>query len=157
MTMTVKDIDKGYRKLQAEFAKLAGTGGKHVSMGILGAETNTEGTPLLLIALVHEFGSPAMGIPQRSWLRSSALKNGAKWMELARKVLGKAADGKVELQVALGLVGEKMLADTKAGIRAGIAPALQPATIARKGSSKPLIDTGQFINSIAYKVADNEG
>jgi hypothetical protein len=40
----------------------------------------------------------------------------------------------------------------KQRIANGIAPPNSPYTIARKGSSKPLIDTGQLRNSITYQV-----
>ncbi len=37
-------------------------------------------------------------------------------------------------------------------IQRGIDPALKDATIAKKGSSTPLIETGQLINSIDFEV-----
>ena len=36
--------------------------------------------------------------------------------------------------------------------QAGIAPPLKPATIARKGSSTPLINTGQLRSAITWRV-----
>jgi hypothetical protein len=37
-------------------------------------------------------------------------------------------------------------------IRDLVSPALAPATVARKGFSKPLIETGHLLNSVAVEV-----
>lgn len=54
----------------------------------------------------------------------------------------------------LGHVGLYVVSLIQEEIRKGIAPENSKYTIARKGSSKPLIDTGQLINSITYKVIE---
>jgi phage gpG-like protein len=40
-------------------------------------------------------------------------------------------------------------------ISIGLSPVLKPVTIARKGSSKPLIDTGELIGQIDHRVSKN--
>jgi hypothetical protein len=47
--------------------------------------------------------------------------------------------------------------DLRAHVRAGLEPPLQPATIRRKGSSTPLIDSGRLLQSFAYEVRSREG
>ncbi|MDF7681191.1 hypothetical protein PT300_11600 [Enterobacteriaceae bacterium ESL0689] len=51
-------------------------------------------------------------------------------------------------------MGEKLAGEVKRKIQSGIAPPLDPKTIARKGSSRPLIDTGNLLQSITYEVRD---
>ena len=92
-------------------------------------------------------------IPQRSFLRSAFDKNQATYIRLLEQEAGRVIDGKTTPRKAVGLVGERHLADVKNGINAGIPPPLAPSTRARKGSSQTLIDTGQLKNSITVKVS----
>ncbi|MEM8168046.1 hypothetical protein Q4R38_18910, partial [Morganella morganii] len=55
---------------------------------------------------------------------------------------------------AFAIVGEKLSGEVKRKIQSGINPELDPKTVARKGSSKPLIDTGNLLQSITYEVRD---
>ncbi|MEY0908199.1 hypothetical protein AB7180_15570, partial [Providencia rettgeri] len=52
------------------------------------------------------------------------------------------------------IVGEKLAGEVKRKIQAGINPPLDPKTVKRKKSSKPLIDTGNLLQSITYEVRD---
>lgn len=119
----------------------------------------------VMIATVHEFGSPKMKIPERSWLRATADRKRSEWLDLMAKVLGKVVDGHaggghgggghgLSVMSALEIVGLRASSDVKAGILrgSGIPPPLKASTIARKGSSRPLVDTGQLVNSISYQV-----
>ena len=67
----------------------------------------------------------------------------------------------MDVRRALGILGAKAQADIQARIRAGIAPPLAASTLRRKlaltrkgakGEPKPLIDTGQLVASITYRV-----
>ena len=57
----------------------------------------------------------------------------------------------------LNTLGAKAAADVKNTIRQGIPPPNSPETIRRKGSSRPLIDTGQLINAITWIVERVKG
>ena len=50
------------------------------------------------------------------------------------------------------LLGQKYVGQIQARISAGIPPPLAESTIARKGSSVPLIDTGQLRSAVTYEV-----
>jgi hypothetical protein len=54
--------------------------------------------------------------------------------------------------VALDRLGAKVAALLQNRISAGIDPPNSAATIARKGSSKPLVDTGQLKAAITWRV-----
>jgi hypothetical protein len=91
-------------------------------------------------------------IPSRSFLRSTADENARTYAGAISRGLGRTVDGKTTIEQVLGLVGEKVVADVNRRIRAGLTPDIKAATKRRKGSSKPLIDSGQLVNSITYEV-----
>ena len=51
-------------------------------------------------------------------------------------------------------MGVQIVAWIKETIVAGLEPPNVPATIARKKSSKPLVDHGQLLNSIHFEVVE---
>lgn len=91
-------------------------------------------------------------IPERSFLRSTWDKRVKSYERLLQKQAGLVMDGRATAPQAVGIVGEKVLADVKRTIKRGVPPPLKPATVARKGSTKQLIDTGQMIGSLHVKV-----
>lgn len=104
------------------------------------------------LAMIHEFGSPTHNIPERSFLRKPLINNAEAVANLAKNAIGKFIAGEMSLETALGYVGEEAKGISKEAVTNGISPALKPATIKHKKSSKPLIDTGQLLNSITYEV-----
>lgn len=160
--MTVRDTDRGYKAL---LRALHASPRYAVEVGILpddGAEVVEGGTTLAGYASVNEFGSADGRIPQRSFLRSTLDENRAKYLEimargaqrsLADEVLAQG-DGAVErvLRDELGRLGLRAERDVKRKIRDLRDPPNAPVTIARKGSSNPLIDTGRMRNSIRSRV-----
>ncbi len=104
------------------------------------------------VASFHEFGTD--NIPQRSFIRAPIQDNQADLQNLQSKLLRQVTLGSMSIGEALALIGEDAQADMIAAINAGIEPGLNPATIAAKGSSTPLIDSGQLKQSIRYKVED---
>lgn len=142
----------GLKRLQASAKQLAGK--PRVKVGVLGGGDHGPDLTNAELATIHEFGAPRAGVPERSFLRSTADLKRREWLALLVKVLQAAVDGKTTVQVALELVGQKAVADVVARIRngAGIPPPLKPATIAAKGSTRPLVDTGRLVQSIGYEV-----
>lgn len=156
-------VDKGWDAIKARIGTLKGSGAI-VSIGVQGTEAaaNHQGTHLTVaqLATIHEFGKvihqPRMGrtivIPERSFLR--------KTVDMYRDAIARRQVllsqgfilGKFELTGAMELLGMYVVGLIKQRIANGIAPPNSPWTIARKGSSKPLIDTGQLRNSITHKV-----
>lgn len=114
------------------------------------AQTRAQRLSLLEVAVVHEFG--AGPVPQRSFIRAAIDEKRseieAEMANLARGVVS----GKLDGRAALDLLGAKVAGWCQARIAAGIAPALKPATIRRKGSSTPLVDTGQLRSAITWRV-----
>jgi len=148
MTGSVKINDAVWRKIMKNIVEV-----KHgtVRVGVMGDAGEEKGVSLAEIAACHEFGTST--IPERSFLRSTFFGHGAEGLaKICEKLSKGLIEGKLDEPHALGLLGTWAAAEVKKTIRAGIDPELAEATIAAKGSSLPLVDTGQLINSITYVV-----
>lgn len=163
VTVDVKVIDRGWNGIKQRMESLHGAGAV-VKVGVQGpqAAANHQHSRLTVaqIATVHEFGKtihqPKMNrtivIPERSFLRATI----DQYQEaIARRQVLLTQGyllGKFDLRSSLELLGQYVVGLVKQRIADGINPENRPSTIARKGSSKPLIDTGQLRNSVTYKV-----
>ena len=106
------------------------------------------------LGAIHEFGSPSAGIPERSFLRAPLR---AAQDELAghfREMMPLVAQGEMTMQQALDAIGAKAAAVSQEAIGAGIPPANSDETARRKGSSKPLVDTGALRQAITWVVRE---
>lgn len=127
-----------------------------VRIGIFEGHAGRDGADKLTnveLGIIHEFGSPGGHPPERSFLRSTADHKRKAWMDLMTRALQKVLDGKISVDTALGLVGQRASADVRRAITSGegIPPPLSQVTIDRKGSSRPLVDSSQLVNSITYR------
>lgn len=142
----------------AMLARARSLRGARVKVGVLddatkeGHDGGSVEMSLLEVAAVHEFGAPSAGIPQRSFVRATVDEQRPEIERLQKALAAQVLAGKLDPSAALELLGAKVAAMVQTRIAAGIGPALKPETIARKGSSKPLVDTGQLRSSITWKV-----
>jgi len=144
---------KGLERLQKLAEQLKAR--PEIKVGLLGVGDSRPGELTNVeLGVIHEYGAPRAGIPERSWLRATADLKRREWLALLERALKVALRGKLTVDQALEVVGQKAVADIQARIRrgAGIPPPLQPATIAAKGSTRPLVDTGRFVQGISYQV-----
>lgn len=141
----------GIKGLQARFG--GGGNGLHVRVGLPDGKTEADGTLLTTIGWAHEFGLPERGIPERSFLRSAVHEQAAKYSGLMAQRLRKVANGNGSIEQALSLIGVVATADIQTKIAKGDFVPLKPQTIKRKGSSKPLIDTGNMRQSVTWSLA----
>ena len=128
----------------------------NVKVGITAAVGSRShgGATILDIAGFHEFGT--VNIPARSWLRGWFDENETEAQNRIRKGMQKVIAGEISIETlgyALGLWAQTGI---QARISAGIAPALAAETVAKKGSSTPLIDTNVFRSSITFVVESGE-
>lgn len=153
--MKIRDRDNGYRELMRRLTR-ADLKRKHVAVGVLGQEAAASrgGITNVEVATIHEFGSPDAGIPERSFIRAGVDENRITIAKTQVKVAEAYVRGKIDADQALSLIGERVRGLIQKRISSNIPPALKPATIARKGSSVALIDTGQLRQSITYEVRD---
>lgn len=146
--MSVKDTDRGYREL-VKRAQLSG----QILVGIFAEEGEKEyeaGTSVLDVAFWNEFGTEK--IPARSFLRAWFDENQDKIREAVKRMAEAVLKGRYTARQAKELLAQTFVAQIQRRIAIGIPPPNAPATVTRKGSSTPLIDTGQLRSSITYKV-----
>ena len=127
------------------------------------AGTEKDGMPLARLAYIHEFGATIdhpngakIIIPERSFLRAPLKANLPKYRKAFEWFVSRALDSQITMDQALSQAGLMMVRDCQEAISQGIGPPLARSTIARKGSSKPLIDTGRLRQAITYQVTDDE-
>jgi hypothetical protein len=139
----------------------AGSGGASAGASA-GSGGGPGGIDNVRLAAIHEFGAPKANIPARSFLRATMDENREAYFGMLIKAADAILESRTTIAHVLAIIGERVKADIQARIRAqtGFAP-LQPETIARKrrltragstGPVKALIDTGQLLASITYKV-----
>lgn len=126
---------------------------KAVRRGKGGSIRNTD-QPLAVIAAIHEFGLDDM--PQRSFLRSAYDEN----LPMIDKMIQRVANGAVfglGTNAALNQLGNVVQGMVQRKIVDGPFVPNSSATIKRKKSSKPLIDTGHLRQSIRYVIERKGG
>lgn len=122
-----------------------------VDVGIIDAGKHPSGNfTIAEIGFTHEFGTEK--IPERSFIRSTIKAKKNVIVTLQKKLLKQIMNGSMKVEKALGLVGEVFADEIRKKIVSISSPANAPATIRAKGSSNPLVDTGQLKNSITYEV-----
>ena len=136
------------KRVDAAARGRAVTVGVHSGEG--GAPSATGGGTVADVASIHEFGLG--NVPERSFVRGWADENRQDNERTMRKIGEAVVRGDYGVNEGLERAGLVFAASMQQRIRGGIPPELSPATIARKGSSTPLIDTGQLVSSITHKV-----
>jgi hypothetical protein len=162
----VIDRDRGYKTLQACLAVLKQQN-PSVVVGVLGPKATAvhknsdKGETVAQIAASHELG---IGVPERSFLRRTADENRAAYMTAIKNGLRATLQYNMKARkiwnplksVALRRVALKVEGDVKKRIADGITPPNARSTIRKKGSSKPLIDSGQLRASITSAVRSGD-
>lgn len=141
----------GLKGLQEKMKKL---GELEIRVGVLG-DSEHEGSELTNaeLAAIHEFGAPRANIPERAHIRGTFDAKQSEWQALTAKLLKGVLVDRFTPEQALGILGERAVADMRAFVRAGVPPPLKPATIRRKGSSTPLIDSGRYLQSFGWALS----
>lgn len=91
-------------------------------------------------------------IPERSFLRSGHDKEAKEVMVKASKVIGQVIDGKMSEEQFFDMVGQMLATKIKTYARDLSDPPNHPYTVDQKGSSNPLVDTGNMIEGISFRV-----
>lgn len=141
--------DRKLRKLEKKLSRLTA---KKVKVGIVEDSTHSSGISMAELAAIHQFGAPGAGIPARDFLRAPIQDRKAEQIRVTAAVAKAIVAGAMSIDRGLDIIGIWGEATVKAAIRDGISPANRPATIAAKGSSTPLIDTGELHDAISHKV-----
>lgn len=147
----VKKTDRGWNKISKNVK------GQHwtITVGVQGKDAITRsgddagGATLADVAAFNEFG---LGVPERSFIRSTLDAGTMKYNALMEGVGDAAVAGKITVEHGAELVALVVEGDVKQAISAGIPPPNTESTIAAKGSSTPLVNTGQLRGAITAEV-----
>lgn len=151
--MTVRVRDNGAARLRAALrARVASA----VEVGVLGADAAKAydgGDEPITVADVARWAEFGLGQPRRSWLKDTIEIKRAELLERMRAEAQAVARGERTKPEALTRIGLWIEGEIKQRIANGIDPPNAETTIERKGSSTPLIDTGQLRSSITHRLS----
>jgi hypothetical protein len=132
---------------------------KHVAVGLpkekVGGQIYGDGETVFTVGASHEYG---VGVPRRSFLRAPFSKNQDAINKTTENQFRAIAEQGVKVEKALNIIGVKARnISAKAFVTGGYGEwkPLSAATIEKKGSSQPLIDTGTLRNSITWAVRND--
>lgn len=106
------------------------------------------------LGIIHEFGAPERGIPERSFMRSTAKEESKNVAKLAEIQIKESLNGEISAYDAFSVIGNYLQVKIVDKITDGNFEENTKETIKRKKSSKPLIDTGQLRASITYEIKE---
>ena len=143
--------DKKLRDIQKEVEIFKNS---FVSVGLHEGETPyPDGLTVADVGFFNEFGTE--NIPERSWIRSWFDANRRRIEKKMEQLYKAVLDGKMKAKRALMLLGNWAQSEIRKTIIDLRSPPNAPSTIIQKGSSNPLIDTGQMMNTVRFEVHVN--
>lgn len=107
-------------------------------------------TPVATVAAWNEYGTSVS--PARPFMRPTIKEQKDKWIETIKKGVQRVVLNKETAFDTLDRVGRQAAADIQTKISSIYSPPNAPSTIKRKGSAKPLIDTGYMLASVSSAV-----
>nr|DAR91410.1 MAG TPA: virion morphogenesis protein [Caudoviricetes sp.] len=146
MSVEVKLIDHGFDNIIRQALKLDGKG---VKVGIRRGKGSHDGTDMLDIAVYNHFGTAT--IPARPFVSDCAEKNAGQIQEAQKRLVYRVYQGGLSADGALAELGAWYVNVQKGHILHGGWTPNAPATIKRKGSNRPLVDTGQLVNTVDWE------
>lgn len=147
MGMNIKGLQQAQAALKKEIDKLRTPYytlvGIHESAGV---EPNSGGMTVATLGAIQHFGNDV--IPERRWLDTGAESGTKEYLDVIREGVEDGLDSK-QIMARVGLEAEGAI---KQYITDLDTPPNKPSTIKRKGSSNPLIDTGNMRASVTSTV-----
>lgn len=142
---------KGGTKLANALAEISANLEKvgTLRVGFLSGARYPNGTPVALIAAIHNYGAPRAKIPARPYFSNMIVAKSPDWPAAIARLL-KANN--YDTAKVLALAGEAIKGQLQQAIRDFDSVPLKPATIKKKGFDKQLIDKGIMLNAVAYEV-----
>lgn len=145
VSLTIQHRDLGAKKVAGKYKLIAKRRAPVVMAGVLG-KGNSD---VALYAAVNEYGREDGSIPARPFMRPAFQSRRVKG---AMKSVQEYLRDKTSLNQMLNGIGRASVAAIVANINAHPPPPNAPSTIARKGSSGTLVDTGRMKQSITYSI-----
>lgn len=153
------EVKRNTRIDVARIARAFGSGPRAVKVGFPSGQT---GGDILNRAVWNHYGTRGGRsgggwggpIPPRPFLANSMRANRGKYRSAMRAGAREMLLGGGSLIAVLRKLGVMGQSDIQAEITALSSPPNSPVTVKLKGSSKPLIDTGQMRQSVSWKLED---
>lgn len=142
--MKVTDRNNTKRMLR-EIDKLMNSA---LEIGIFGES----GSEILLRANVNEFGAPSVNVPERSFIRAGFDRHRESFRQEMIAFIPGVVFGRVTADEALRSLGDSFVSKIQKFTTDLKTPPNAVSTIKQKGSSNPLIDSGDMRDSITYRV-----
>jgi len=105
-------------------------------------------------AIWNEFGT-SRGIPERPFMRNAMRNNRRKYQDALKTSALKIVLGETTSHTVLNKLGILAQGDIQGEITTLNTPPNAPSTIAAKGSSKPLIDTGEMRQAVTWALEND--
>lgn len=140
------------------FIKNAEKIGGHVEVGWLGSKTHIGGgggkrsITMADLAAIHIYGAPSKKIKKRDPLTLAIMENQDKYRNMIESRVVSILNGSMDIGTLWQFIGMEAQADIQRYMVNGKFAPLSLKTVKRKGSSKPLIDTGQLRQGVTYIV-----
>lgn len=151
---TVKVVDKGWDGIIRDLREI---GNSYAKVG-LPHDGTTSGrhsmAELIEVGYAQEFGSERHNIPERSFMRLSFDQKRNTITQLQQQAVDKVRTGVSTARAALTELADEGVQIIKQKIydQDSSWPELSKKTIAKKGTTVKLIETGQMVNSMQHKV-----
>lgn len=150
--ISVKDANKASAELQKALKQMFNN--EFVTVGIHEDE-NARGDGDInnaTLGAIQHFGTMDGHIPARPWLDVGVAQSTKEYLQI---IIDGVQDGLTMRQIheQLGLVAQASVQQYMVDLRT---PPNTASTVAQKGSSNPLIDTGELRQSVTYKIVQAE-
>nr|QIG67144.1 putative RNA polymerase protein [Rhizobium phage RHph_TM26] len=134
----------------------APTGPSHVKVGF---PAGVSDGAVINRAIWNHYGTSGGGwggpIPARPFILNAIRGNRRKYLDALRTSAARLVRGETTLHQVLSRLGIVAQGDIQAEIDSGNFAPNSPVTIAMKGSSRPLIDTGEMRQKVTWQVSDD--
>jgi len=151
------DTDKGMDEIRKQLAALGKMG---VKVGVVEGSGSVDGVSIAQYGAYNEYGVPGKkqkwAIPPRPFIRGFVENNSGEIKAAQEKILKLVSEGKITADTAIKRLGQFAQDGIKRYIKSGDFVPNAESTKKRKGSSRPLIDTGTLLNSIRYEIVEGK-
>lgn len=148
MAKRVTVRDRGWNRIKKDVERIKRE--PHTKVGVQAGEKAGDGGDLVVIAASNEFGTKDGHIPSRPFLRQTFEENRREIEDRKARIWQAILLGRATMRTGLGLLGAWYQGKVQQQIVKLSEPPNAPSTIARKGSSNPLVDTGRLRQSIRH-------
>lgn len=118
----------------------------------LNAAHYDDGSSIVDVAIYNNFGT--RGVPRRAFMELASKSMQPKYNKMMKEALPDINSGKITVEAVLKKAAKMGEDEVRKSIAGGQCAPNAPSTIARKGSSQPLIDSGDMYNHVVGLVRD---